>query len=411
MTDTGAEVRPFTIAVPEEELAELQRRLAAVRWPAEPEKPERYGTPTARIKALVDYWRHEYDWRRWEAELNRYPQFTTTIDGATVHFLHVRSADPDAVPLILTHGWPGSVAEFLDIIGPLTDPAAFGHPDGPAFHLVIPSLPGFGWSGPTSDGGWGPRRIAGAWARLMERLGYRRYGAVGNDWGSVISPELGRVAPDRVIGVHVTQLFSKPPGEVGYAVPSVEPEDLDHLSAADREALADLRWLQSGFSSYHHVHATKPLTLGYGLSDSPVGLLAWNHQVMGDLDPDAVLTHVSTHWFTGTAASAPMIYADDAAEAAEAAQGEPTTVPLGLAQFPDDARAIRAYAEREHSAILAWNRHPIGGHYAARQQPALLINDLRTFFRLVGAPAIRVSGRKENGSDDESSPPRGDHRR
>jgi pimeloyl-ACP methyl ester carboxylesterase len=407
MTDTVTEPRPFTIAVPDDELAELQRRLAAIRWPAEPNEPQRYGTPTAVIRALVEHWRNGYVWRHWEAELNRHPQFTTVIDGATIHFLHIRSADPQAIPLILTHGWPGSIAEFLDIIGPLTDPAAYGDPDGQAFHLVIPSLPGFGWSGPATERRWGPRRIANAWVQLMERLGYHRYGAAGNDWGSVISPELGRIAPERVIGVHVTQLFSKPPGEVTHALPSAEPADLDQLSAEDREALTDLRRLQSGFSSYHLVHSTKPLTLGYALSDSPVGLLAWNHQVMGDLDPDAVLTHVSIHWFTGTAASAPMIYADDAAQ--DQPSG-PTTVPLGLAQFADDARAIRAYAEREHAAILSWHRYPVGGHYAAHQQPALLINDLRDFFHgLVGAD--RTARRTENGPDDEFSRSCGDHRR
>jgi pimeloyl-ACP methyl ester carboxylesterase len=375
---TDASLQPFTIQVPEEEIAELRRRLARIRWPSEPSTgADRYGTPRRTIEELVDYWRHQYDWRGWEAMLNRYPQFTTVIDGTRVHFLQVRSPEPDAVPLVLSHGWPGSVAEFVDLIGPLTDPRAHGLDTDIAFDLVIPSLPGFGWSGPTPTGGWGPRRIARAWTELMDRLGYQRYGAAGNDWGAVLSPEIGRLAPDRVIGVHVTQLFTTPPGERPYYPPSTEPAGVEALSIEDREALSGLRWAQRTFGSYHHVHAQKPLTLGYGLSDSPVGLLAWNHQVMGDLDPDAILTHVSIHWFTGTAASALRIYADDELEAGT---DSPTTVPLGLAQFRDDAAAIRSYAEREHSAIISWNRYDTGGHYAARQQPSLLIDDLRSFF-------------------------------
>jgi hypothetical protein len=204
-------MKPFRIDVPGSDLVELRRRLAGTRLP--PDGATSYGVPTAAVRALVDHWLRRYDWRVWESRLNAYPQFTTTIDGTNVHFLHVRSPEPDALPLILSHGWPGSVAEFLEVIGPLSDPAAHGLDPTIAFHLVVPSLPNFAWSGPAADDGWGPRRIARAWSTLMRRLGYHRYGAAGNDWGSHISPELGRVAPAEVLGVHVTQLFSLPDGE------------------------------------------------------------------------------------------------------------------------------------------------------------------------------------------------------
>jgi epoxide hydrolase len=371
------EIRPFRIDVPEVELTELRDRLARTRWAPEPAGGDKgYGVPLAIVRQLADHWRDRYDWRAHEARLNAYPQFTTTLDGARVHFLHVRSPEPGALPLILTHGWPGSVAEFLDVLGPLSDPRAHGLDPAVAFHLVVPSLPGSGWSGPTPDTGWGPRRVARAWAVLMERLGYDRYGAAGNDWGAEISPELGRTAPDAVVGVHVTQIFSLPDGELPYqgaAGATVDPA----LSPEDREAVEGLRWFQRTMASYHHVQAQQPQTLAHALTDSPAGLLAWNSQVMGDLDPDALLTHVSIHWFTGTAGSALRIYAEDARQEPPAG---PTTVPLGLAQFPNDAHAIRAYAERDHARIVSWHSYDSGGHYAAHQAPDLLVGDLRHFF-------------------------------
>jgi pimeloyl-ACP methyl ester carboxylesterase len=368
---TGPE--PFTIDVADAELADLHRRLAATRWAPEPaDGSSGYDVPRAWIEELVHYWQDGYDWRASEERLNSFPQFTTRIDNTNVHFLHIRSPRPDPLPLILTHGWPGSVVEFLDVIEPLTEPR-----DGPAFDLVIPSLPGFTWSGPTPDPGWGPRRIARAWAVLMERLGYQRYGAVGNDWGSHISPELGRVAPDAVVGVHVTQVFSFPDGEWLAYPPTTEPAD-DHLGPADLDALHALRGLQKTSGSYAHVHAQKPGTLGFGLTDSPVALLAWNGQVMRDLDPDTLLTHVSAYWLTRTATSSLRIYAE---HQHQTAPRTPTTTPLALAQFRDDLRSIRAYAERDHRNIVSWNTYDSGGHYAAHQAPDLLVHDIREFFR------------------------------
>ena len=360
---------------------DLRDRLSRTRWAPEPDTDaETYGVSRRRVHELVKYWLDQYDWWVWEGRLNQHPQFTTTIDGTNVHFLHVRSPEPESIPLILSHGWPGSVAEYLDIIGPLSDPRRHGRDPSVAFDLVIPSLPGFGWSGPTSDTDWGPRRIARAWAELMRRLGYRRYGAVGNDWGTYISPEMGRHAPDEVIGVHVTQLFSLPDGEIAYCPPTNDTVNPAELSPDDRAALEFLRTYQRTMASYGHVQAQQPQTLAHALSDSPAGLLGWNSQCMPDLDADMLLTHVSIHWLTGTAGSALRIYADNDRE--QPAR-EPTTTPLGLASFAGDMPAVRVYAERDHANIIAWNAYDRGGHYAARQEPDLLVDDIRTFFSSV----------------------------
>ncbi len=361
------EPRQFRIDVPDEELSYLAERLARVRFG--PELGEGYGVPVARVRELVEYWRERYDWRVWEERLNRYPQYTTTIDGTTVHFLHVRSGVPGAIPLILSHGWPGSVVEFLDLIEPLTDPEA-----AVTFDLVVPSLPGFGWSGPTPDAGWGPRRIARAWATLMRGLGYDRYAAAGNDWGSPISIELSKIAP--VIGIHLTQLFSLPDGE-SMAYPPTDQAEPSDLSPADRAALDGLRDVQRTVGAYAHVHEQQPQTLAYALYDSPLALLAWNSQVMGGLDLETLLTHVSIHWLTGTAGSALRIYADSKNEPIST---EPTRVPLGLAEFADDLHTVKRYAERDHSNIVSWNTYDTGGHYAAHQATDLVVEDLRAFF-------------------------------
>lgn len=375
---TDEAVTPFRIDVPDTELADLRDRLARVRWASEPAgSADRYGVPVGAVRELVEHWRDRFDWRALEARFNAYPQFTTTIDGTKVHFLHVKSAEPGALPLLLTHGWPGSVYEYLDLIGPLTDPKAHGLDPSVAFDVVIPSLPGFGWSGPTPETGWGPMRIARAWATLMDRLGYRRYGTAGNDWGAYISPEVARVAPDAVLGAHVTQVFSLPDGEKPYRQPDADPPGAADLSPEDREALAGLRWFRDTMASYHHVQAEQPQTLAHALADSPVGLLGWNMQVMGGLDAEAMLAHVTIHWLTGTAGTAARLYAEDDREPKPTG---PTTVPLALAQFANDMQSIRAYAERDHANIVSWHVYDSGGHYASHQAPDLLLADLREFF-------------------------------
>jgi len=371
---TSEEIRPYRITIPEADLADLRDRLDRVRWAPEPAGGDTgYGVPVARVRELVEHWRHRYDWRVWESRLNAHPQYTTTIDGTGVHFLHVRSPEPDALPLVLSHGWPGSVAEYLAVIGPLSDPRRHGLDPSIAFDLVVPSLPGFGFSGPTADTGWGPRRIAGAWAVLMRRLGYDRYGAAGNDWGSGISLELGRAAPDHVLGAHVTQTWDPPPDD--------DPKWVAELGPKDQAAWQAFQDYVNNEAAYGVVQSQQPQTLAHALADSPAGLLGWNAQAMHEhgLDADAILTHVTIHWLTGTAGSAIRIYADHARE--EPATGR-TTVPLGVAQFPGDLPSIRVFSEQQHT-IVSWNEYDRGGHYAAQDAPDLLVHDLREFFTAV----------------------------
>jgi uncharacterized protein (TIGR03086 family) len=370
-------LRPFRAEVPQSALDDLQSRLQRALWPDD--LPAEYGVTNARIRELAAYWLEKFDWRAFEARLNAHPQFLTEIDGETIHFLHVRSSRPDATPLVLTHGWPGSVAEYLDVIGPLTEPESA---DAPAFHLVIPSLPGFGFSGPTKSAGWDKYRTAAAWAELMSRLGYESYGAAGNDAGSMISPEIGRLAPEKVVGVHVTQLFSFPSGD---------PAEMADLSEADQAALAHLQWFYENMFSFNQLHSQQPHTLAFALADSPLGLLAWNAQLFGEhLDADFVLANVALYWLTGTAGSSIRFYYEDAHTASHPA--EPTTVPTGLAMFKGDFQSIRRFAERDHANIVSWNTYDVGsgsgsggprdaaGHYAAHEAPEVLVADIRRFF-------------------------------
>ena len=368
---TNADLNPFRIEVPQTELDDLQDRLARTRWPDElPADAWSYGVPLAYVEELVAYWRSGFDWRAWEARLNDHPQFTTTIDGQSIHFLHVRSPEPNALPLIATHGWPGSIIEYLDVVGPLTDPKAHGGESADAFDLVIPSLPGYGFSGPTREPGWSNYRIAEAWAELMNRLGYRRYGAVGNDAGSMISPEIGRIDPDHVIGVHVTQLFSFPSGD---------PAELTDLTPEEQRELETLTWFYENKFSFNTLMAQQPQTLAYALLDSPVGLLAWNAQLLGeDLDADFALGNVTVYWLTKTAASAARLYYENAHATPRA---EPTTIPIGLAAFGGDFSGIRRFAERDHRNIVHWSTFGHGGHFAAHKAPDLLTADVRAFFR------------------------------
>jgi pimeloyl-ACP methyl ester carboxylesterase len=375
MTDS---IRPFRVDVPQQALDDLQQRLARTNWPNVLEGTgDTYGVDAERIARLVTSWRESFGWRRFEARLNAYPQFQTEIDGATIHFLHIRSSRSDATPLVLTHGWPGSVVEYLDVIGPLTEPQS---PDEPAFHLVIPSLPGFGFSGPTTEAGWGTLRTARAWAQLMERLGYDRYGVVGNDAGSMISPEIGRADPEHVIGVHVTQLFSFPSGD---------PAEFADLSEEDQQGLARLQWFYDNKFSFNQVQSQQPQTLAFALADSPVGLLAWHAQLFPEsIDDDFVIANVAITWLTGTSGSAIRFYFEDA-HMAERPSG-PTTTPIALAMFAGDFQSIRRFAERDHGNIFSWHHYgapsksggtnDASGHYAAHEATDTLVSDLRQFF-------------------------------
>lgn len=365
-----AQILPFTIDVPQELLDDLEARLSRTRWPDElPGGGWDLGVPLAYVRALAEYWRSGYDWRSWEARLNEHPQFTTTIDGQRVHYLHVRSPEPDATPLILTHGWPGSIVEFLDVIGLLSDPRAHGAEGSVAFDLVVPSLPGYGFSGPTRERGWDNLRIARAWAELMHRLGYGRYGVGGNDAGSMIGPELGRIDPEHVVGVHVTQLFSFPSGD---------PTELADLTAEEQAQLETLQWFVQNKMSFNTLMAQQPQTLAFALNDSPAGLLAWNAQLLGEeLDPDFVLTNVMLYWLTGTAASAARLYYENAHAEHPT---EPTTTPTALAGFGGDFSGIRRFAERDHANIVRWSTFDHGGHFAAHKVPDVYAGDVRAFF-------------------------------
>jgi epoxide hydrolase len=382
VTDTD-EIRPFRIDVPQAALDELAGKLDATRWPAPlPGDDWDTGVPTAWLRSLAEYWRSGYDWREAERELNKIPQFTTVIDGQQIHFLHVRSSEPGATPLVLTHGWPGSVVEFLDLIGPLTDPAAHGGDPADAFHVVIPALPGFGFSGPVADAGWTTNRIARVWAELMRRLGYERFAAQGGDIGAGVSVELGRVAPDRVIGVHVN-------GDSGSLPPLPMPdEERASLTDLERDRVARVEAFMQEEFGYIAIQSTRPQTLGYGLVDSPVALLAWimdkfrewthPRHVLPDeiVDRDRLLTNVMFYWLTGTAGSAAYVgYAQDEGWEPMANSG----VPTGVIVFAHDI-GIRRYAEQA-ATIVRWTDVDRGGHFAALEEPELLIADVLEFFR------------------------------
>ena len=380
MTDvtTAEEIRPFRIDVSDAELEDLRDRLARTRWPDElPGVGWSYGVSRDFVNEMTEYWRTSFDWRKQEAVLNEFPQFTTTIDGTNVHFLHVRSPEPNAMPLILTHGWPGSVAEFLDVIGPLTDPVSHGGDAAEAFDLVIPSIPGYGFSGPTNDTGWDSARVAKAWDTLMKRLGYERYGAHGGDAGALITRELGILKPEGLVGVHVLQIF---------AFPSGDPEEMAKMDDYEKEGMKNLENFEAS-SGYLKIQQTRPQTLAYGLTDSPAGQLAWNTELFagfggenaGNVDRDRFLTHVSIFWFTATAGSSAREYYEDAKSGAGYRE-VPNETPTGVSVFPYDFRSVRVFAQRSNN-IVHWSQFDRGGHFAASDAPDLLVEDLRTFFR------------------------------
>jgi pimeloyl-ACP methyl ester carboxylesterase len=366
-------ITPYTIMIPQADLDDLQARLARVRWTNElPGVGASYGVPLDPVKRLVKYWQTGYDWRIWEARLNAYPQFTTTIDGQNIHFLHIRSEEENAFPLILTHGWPSSVVDYLDLISPLTNPHSSGDEATQAFHLVIPSLPGFGFSGPTHEVGWDRYRVARAWAELMHRLGYERYGAQGNDWGSIISPEVGRCDPEHVVGVHVTQLFSFPSGD---------PAELEALSEEEKHLWQGYQWWKTNLGAYDQLQSTVPQTLAHALADSPVGQLAWNYQMFGEtVSDDYLITSVMLYWLTNTAASSARLYYENAH--AKPTPAEPTTLPLGVTTFGVE-QAFRSCTQRDHQNIIFWNVYDRGSHFATQTAPDLLLHDIRAFFQQV----------------------------
>jgi pimeloyl-ACP methyl ester carboxylesterase len=369
---------PFAIDISQRDLDDLHERLGHTRWPAPaPGAGWERGVPVDYLRELAMYWQDGYDWRAQERRLNVYPQFLTTIDGQRLHFLHVRSRHETAFPLVLTHGWPGSIVEFLDILGPLTDPTAHGGVVEDAFHVVVPSLPGFGFSGPVSEPGWDVGRIAAALATLMNGLGYDRYCAQGGDWGSAISRELGILDPEHVVGVHLNMLTTP----LDRLQDSTDDDVQRNLAAATR--------YRRELSGYQRLQATRPQTLAYALTDSPVGQLAWIVErfvewsdpaslTSGALDRDEVLTNVMIYWLTATAGSSAGLYYEQAHS--QHRQG-PSTTPTAVAVFPHDLTyPLRRVAEHS-DAIERWTEFDRGGHFAAMEVPDLLVNDIRAFFR------------------------------
>jgi epoxide hydrolase len=368
------DIRPFRLDTAQADLDDLRARLDRVRWPEEvPGHGWQYGVPLAHLKDLAEHWRTGYDWARAQAELNRHDQFVTDLDGHPVHFLHIRSAAPDALPLLITHGWPSSPLEYLDVIEPLSRD----------FHLVIPSLPGYGLSGPTKEMGWGSTRIARAWLELMDRLGYRRFGVQGGDWGTWISREVGVLAPERVVGMHGNGIICFPIGA---------PGEFDGLSEVEQERLAFRERYMSEQYGYKLIQSARPQTFAYGMADSPVALLAWFAGVFhewsdGGIDRDRLLGTVMLYWLTNTAGSAARSFVetpDTDQDTSVEWELKPATVPTSISVFPKDIlRPIRRFAERDNN-IVGWVEHERGGTFAALEQPEVFVTDVRAFFTGLG---------------------------
>jgi pimeloyl-ACP methyl ester carboxylesterase len=377
-------IKPFHLAVPEADLADLRDRLRRTRWPeADPSTPWVQGVPLDYAQRVCRYWAEAYDWRRAETELNGLGQFTTEIGGVDIHALHVPAADPDAVPLLLSHGWPGSVAEMLDVIPILTDPAAHGFEDLPAMHVVCPSLPGYGFSAKPATTGWGVERIAEAWLELASRVGYGRVVAAGTDWGTTISTEMALRAPDRLLGIHLTPPLVGP-----------DPATAEDMTAAEQEAVAAVERATAIDSGYSEIHRTRPQTIGYGLVDSPAALLTWIlDKVWSWTDtggtPDEVialdrlLDDVMLYWLPATGASAARLYLESIAKVSATFRGPATDrieVPTGCAIYPRETiRPSRRWAARRFANIHRWTELDFGGHFPALEDPRTYAYELLTF--------------------------------
>jgi pimeloyl-ACP methyl ester carboxylesterase len=376
------EILPFTIEIPEDQLEDLRRRLQHTRWPeaetvAGGDEPWRQGMPLRFAQQLARRWTESYDFRRVATRLNAWPQFRTEIDGLGIHFLHVRSPEPDALPVVMTHGWPGSVVEFLEVIGPLTDPVAHGGDAADALHLVIPSLPGYGWSDKPTEPGWGIPRIAAAWEQLMLRLGYERFGAQGGDWGSMVTARIGSTHTDHLAGIHLNMPI---------VIPLTPPEE---MTEAEADAVAGFTNYQQWEAGYSTQQSTRPQTVGYGLADSPVGQMAWIVEKFWawtdcDGDPfaavpaDDLLDNVMVYWLTNSAASSARLYW----ESFKDIDVDTISVPVGCSIFPHEIfRTSRRWAEGRFTDLRHFHELDRGGHFAAFEQPDLFVDEVRAAFR------------------------------
>ena len=375
------EIRPFHLAIPDAQLDDLKRRIDASRWPdRETVDDWSQGTPLAALLQLVDYWRSGYDWRACEARLNGFGQFITGIDGLDIHFLHVRSLHEGAMPLILTHGWPGSVIEFMEVIGPLTDPVAHGGKAEDAFHLVVPSLPGYGFSAKPTEPGWDIERIAVAWAELMRRLGYERWVAQGGDWGAIVTNRIGSDAPEGCAGIHVNLALSGPTEE------ALKNPTEEELAAFER-----MKYYQDWDSGYSKQQSTRPQSVGYGLVDSPVGLAGWIYEKMWSwtdnqgkpedaLPRDTILDNIMLYWLTESGASSARLYWESFGQLVP---GE-IIMPSGISNFPKEiTTSPRSWAEQRMKNLVYWNEVEKGGHFAAWEQPEVFVDELRKCFALM----------------------------
>ncbi len=389
-TTTEREIRPFTIDVPDAQLADLRDRVAATKWP-DREVDSSQGVQLETIQALAEYWANGYDWRAFEQRFAALPHFVTEIDGVDIHFIHVRSEHEDALPLIVTHGWPGSTVEQLKIIGPLTDPTAYGAGASDAFHLVIPSLPGHGFSGKPTETGWDPVRIARAWTELMERLGYTRYAAQGGDWGNAVTEQMALLKPSGLLGIHTNMPATVPP-EVSQAISRGDPAPAD-LTAAEKTAFDVLVHFFATGTGYAAEMSNRPQTL-YGIADSPVGLAAWmlDHDVAsyeliarafgghpGGLSRDDVLDNITHYWLTNTAISSARLYWESKLPFFDV---KGVDIPVGVTMFVDELYpAPRSWAERAYPQLIHFNEIDRGGHFAAWEQPQVFAEEMRATFR------------------------------
>lgn len=387
----GDAIRPFRVHVPEERLVDLHRRIAAVRWPdQETVNDGSQGPQLAKFQEVMRYWGTQYDWRRVEARLNALPMFLTEIDGIDIHFIHVRSKHEGALPLIVTHGWPGSIIEQLRIIDPLSNPTAHGGSASDAFDLVIPSMPGFGFSGRPKDRGWNPDRIARAWAELMKRLGYARYAAQGGDWGSPVSSAMARQAVPGLLGIHINLPATIPP-EIASVLAAGGPAPVG-LSETERAAFQSLDTFYKKYRAYGVIMGTRPQAIGYSLADSPVGLAAWifdynNGEPTRRLNRDDVLDNITLYWLTNTATSAARLYWETAGQSVVLAAAQKTSdiaLPVAITVFPEEVyRAPETWARRAYRNLVYFNEVDKGGHFAAWEQPQLFAAELRAAFKSV----------------------------
>ncbi|MBL8593444.1 MAG: epoxide hydrolase [Devosia sp.] len=380
-----ATISPFKIDVSAAQLQDLKDRLARTVMPSEVDGSWAAGPTNAYVRGAVDRLLDGFDWRKAEAEINGLPQFTTEIDGQNVHFIHVKSAEKNATPLLLIHGWPGSIVEFLDVIGPLTNPVAHGGKAEDAFDVVVPSLPGFGFSGPTREAGWNNIRIGKAFIELMSRLGYQRFGVQGGDAGAIIGPEIGRLAPERIIGIHLNAATM---GFIPFG--PVSPEELATFTESEKVRLQRVQRFMAEHFGFNIMQSSRPQTLAYGISDSPVGLLAWISELFtsfGDrvdaVPMDRFLTNFMIYWFTGTAASSIRLYYENAHDPEAWSPKANSGVPTGIAVFGFDEVPIRRYGETSNT-IVRWNEFDVGGHYAVLEVPEVWVGDVRGFFSQIG---------------------------